>query len=95
MLIYFIVKFRLQTHGLTHATMRQDPHEFIINTEWKTATLKNDRKQGPVVPIKTSSTLQGTNPVRDSPCTNKDSPNDALSAQLVKIGRKLQMPVTH
>ena len=30
--------------------MGQDPHEFIINTDWKTATLKNDRKQGPVIP---------------------------------------------
>jgi len=56
MLVYSIVKSRLQTHGLTYATMRQDPHEFIINTEWKTAILKNDRKERPVVPIKITST---------------------------------------
>jgi len=54
MLVYSIVKFRVQTHGLTYATMRQDPHEFVINTEWKTATLKTARKQRPVVPIKTT-----------------------------------------
>jgi len=55
MLVYSMVKFRLQTHELTYAPMRQDPHEFIINTEWKTVTLKNDRKERPVVPIKTTS----------------------------------------
>ena len=89
MLVYSTVKFRLQTHGLTYTTMRQDPHEFIINTDWKTAIPKNDRKQRPVVPVKTNINAQGTNPARDSPCTNKDSPNGALSAELVKIGRKL------
>ena len=43
-LVYSIVKFQLQTHGLTYATMGQDPHEFIIDIGWKNATLKNDRK---------------------------------------------------
>jgi len=67
MLVYSIVKSRLQTLRLTYATMRQDPHEFIINIEWKTATLKNDRKQRPVVPYQDNINAQGINPVRDSP----------------------------
>ena len=44
-----------QIHGLTYAAMRQDPHEFIIDTEWKTATLENHRKERPVTPIKATS----------------------------------------
>jgi len=32
--------------------MRQDPHEFIIDTKWKTATPENYGKERPVVPIK-------------------------------------------
>ena len=55
MLVYFMVKFRLRTQDLTYATMHQDPHEFIINTKWKIATLKINRKQRPVVPVKTAS----------------------------------------
>ena len=35
--------------------MRQDPHKFVIDTRWKTATLKNDRKERPMIPIKTIS----------------------------------------
>jgi hypothetical protein len=50
-----MIKFWLRTYELTYATMGQDPHEFIINTEWKNATPKNDRKQRPVGPIKTTS----------------------------------------
>jgi hypothetical protein len=51
-----MVKFRLQTHELTYATMRQYLHEFVINTERKTATTPKDRKERPVLPIKTTST---------------------------------------
>ena len=52
MSFYSVIKFWLRAYELTYATVSQDPHEFIINTEWKTATPQNDRKQGPVIPTR-------------------------------------------
>jgi len=53
-LLFFMLKVA-QSHELTYAAMGQDPHEFIIDTKWKTATIENHRKERPVVPIKTIS----------------------------------------
>ena len=84
------------THGLTYATMRQDPHEFIINTEWKTTSLKNNRKEVPVVPIKITS-------MRREPIQSEitHAPIKALKTmpcpvELAKIIRRIsEIPATH
>jgi hypothetical protein len=33
-------KIQPLAHGLTYATMHQGPHEFIVDTSWKTAPPK-------------------------------------------------------
>jgi hypothetical protein len=35
--------------------MRQDPQEFVIDTEWETATVENHRIEKPVAPIEAMS----------------------------------------
>ena len=76
--------------------MHQHPHKLVIDTKWKTTTLKDSREKRPMTPIQVTISNSNANPAGYIQLANKGTPSDALHAMLVETaGNSNVAVVTH